>query len=140
MLYLDSNVFIYPELYKDEKAKNAKKILIGLANKKFNAFTSFITLDECCWIVWRNIDKDTGIKFANKLFKFPNLRFVSLNDEIIRKMFFNLESYDIQPRDAIHLASMQNKNIKTIITDDNDFNQIDDIERLDFIQARKKLF
>ena len=38
----------------------------------------------------------------------------------------------LDPRDAIHLAAMQSKKIKTIYSSDSDFDKIKEIKRIDF--------
>ncbi len=41
----------------------------------------------------------------------------------------------LDPRDAIHVATMLKYNILTIISEDHDFDKIDDVERLGFEEA-----
>ena len=35
-----------------------------------------------------------------------------------------MQTFDLKPRDSLHYASMEHKKIKTIVTDDRDFNKI----------------
>ncbi|MEK6973865.1 MAG: type II toxin-antitoxin system VapC family toxin [Nanoarchaeota archaeon] len=41
-----------------------------------------------------------------------------------------IEKYGLKPRDAFHLAIMENFNIKEIVSDDSDFDKIKGIKRI----------
>ncbi|OQX53472.1 MAG: hypothetical protein B5M48_03285 [Candidatus Omnitrophica bacterium 4484_213] len=45
----------------------------------------------------------------------------------------------IKPRDAIHLATMLEHGIFTIVSNDADFDKVQEIERLDFVKALEKI-
>ncbi|MCC6043247.1 MAG: hypothetical protein LM598_06480 [Candidatus Verstraetearchaeota archaeon] len=54
MLYVDSNVFIYPVIYDEAavmEAKSCKSFLLKIAFKEVDAYTSLITWDEVAWAV-----------------------------------------------------------------------------------------
>jgi predicted nucleic acid-binding protein len=49
LLYVDSNVFIYPVIYDEAavmEAKSCKSFLLKIAFKEVDAYTSLITWDE----------------------------------------------------------------------------------------------
>jgi len=50
-----------------------------------------------------------------------------------------MEKYKIRPRDAIHVASMLENNISTIITEDPNFKKVKEIKILTFSDFLKKL-
>ena len=51
MIYLDSNVFLYPITNPDsEKGNAAKRLLMRLANGQIEAITSSLTWDELVWV------------------------------------------------------------------------------------------
>jgi predicted nucleic acid-binding protein len=63
MIYVDSNVFIYPVIYDEaveKKALNSKNILIKIAEGTLEAATASLTWDELTWI----IRKTLGVKIA----------------------------------------------------------------------------
>jgi predicted nucleic acid-binding protein len=63
MAYIDSNVFIYPVLYgadNNEKARNAKEILLKIEEGELKAYTSTLTWDEVVWVVSRVMGRDDG--------------------------------------------------------------------------------
>lgn len=132
MAYIDSNVFIYPAIYSAEnveKARNAKEILTNIEKGRMKAYTSALTWDEVVWVVSRTMNREDGADQGKKLLGFPNLEFIDV-DEIILSSAQNLvEKYKIRPRDSIHVASAITKNVRTVISDDEDLDKIKDIER-----------
>ncbi len=67
-----------------------------------------------------------GREFIN----FPSLRFVAVDDEIIRRSQAIREKYKLKPRDSIHLSCAIKRNISEIISDDTDLDGIKEIKRI----------
>jgi hypothetical protein len=88
--------------------------------------------------LWRNSIKGThrvlgktdAIEVGKKFINFPFLRFVAVDDEIIRRSQVIRERYHLKPRDSIHLSCALERNISEIITDDTDFDGIKEIRRV----------
>jgi predicted nucleic acid-binding protein len=132
MPYIDSNVFIYPVLYQTEtqqKAKKAKEILLKIESGEISAYTSTLTWDEVVWVVSRVIGRNDGIAQGRKLLGFPNLNFINADENVLTHAQTLLDKYKLSPRDSIHVASALAKNIKAIISDDADFDQVQQIKR-----------
>ncbi len=53
-----------------------------------------------------------------------------MDEEVMRRSQMMRERYNLNPRDAIHLSSAIGRNIKKIITDDRDFDNLKEIERI----------
>lgn len=128
--YIDANIFIYPILYDDEKAKFCEKILLDLLNGKINGFTSTLTWDEVVYIIKKDRGKDIAVKEGTKFLKFPNLFFINPTEKIITKAQKIFEKCNIKPRDAIHVASALANDIREIISDDSDFDSVKEIKRI----------
>jgi predicted nucleic acid-binding protein len=132
MPYIDSNVFIYPVIYQTEaqqKAKKAKEILHKIENGELSAYTSTLTWDEVVWVVSRVMDRNDGIAQGRKLLGFPNLKFINADESVLTQAQTLIDKYKLSPRDSIHVASALVRNIKTIISDDADFDQVQEIKR-----------
>lgn len=132
MAYIDSNVFIYPVIYSAEymeKARNAKEILINIEKGEMKAYTSTLTWDEVVWVVSRAMSREDGAYQGKKLLGFPNLEFIDVDSIILSSAQNLLEKYKIRPRDSIHIASAITKNVRTVISDDQDLDKIKDIKR-----------
>jgi predicted nucleic acid-binding protein len=69
MKYLDSNVFIYPLLYKGKKATKAQNILNEMVLGKAPCITSSLTLDEIIWIIMKMHDRTKAIEIARDSYK-----------------------------------------------------------------------
>lgn len=129
--YVDSNVFLYPVLYNDLKeSESARKILSEIEGKNIRAYTSTLTWDEVSYVVERTLGKTDAIEIGKKFLNFPFLRFIPVDDEIIRRSQIIREKYNLKPRDSIHLSCAIERNISEIITDDADFDGIKEVKRI----------
>jgi len=132
MPYIDSNVFIYAAIYQTEsqqKAKKAKETLLKIENGEISAYTSTLTWDEVVYVVSKLLSRNDGINQGKKLLGFPNLEFIDVNEGILTVALNLLNKYKLSPRDSIHAASAISRKIKTVISDDKDFDQIEEITR-----------
>lgn len=128
--YLDSNVFIYPILYDDEIAYFCKTILLELAEGKSQYYTSILTWDEIVYTIKKNKGKNIAVEEGKNFLKLPNLSFINSNQQVIMKAQEIFETNDINPRDAIHVATALLNNINEIISGDSDFDKIKGIKRI----------
>jgi uncharacterized protein len=132
MPYLDSNVFIYPVIYGEEaepKARKAKELLLKIENGKLPALTSTLTWDEVVWVVSKVMGRTEGAIQGTKLLGFPNLQFITADENVIARAQKLMEKYKLSPRDSIHVASALEKRTKSFISDDTDFDQVKEIKR-----------
>lgn len=133
MPYLDSNVFLYATLYSTEsqpKAKAAKEILCKIESGSLPAVTSTLTWDEVVWIVTKTIGRNDGIAQGQKLLGFPNLEFINVDENILTQAQRLMNIYRLSPRDSIHVASALSRRIGTIMSDDEDFDQVKELKRI----------
>ncbi len=128
--HTDPNVFLYPVLYSEiEEAEKAKDILARIESKEIQAYTSTLTWDEISYVTEMVLGKTDAVEIGKKFINFPFLRFVTVDDEIIRRSQVIRERYHLKPRDSIHLSCAIERNILEIITDDTDFDGIKEIKR-----------
>ena len=132
-IYLDSNCFIYSSLNKEEIGKNAKKILERIKNGAWKkAYTSTLTVDEFLWKVQKEVGRELAAEGTSIFFSLENLELINIDSLIISQAIEIYKKNKLDPRDAIHLAAMQSKKIKTIYSSDSDFDKIKEIKRIDF--------
>ncbi len=127
--YIDTNIFLYPLLYEDEKAKVCKSILLKIGKKEIIGITSFLTWDEVVYSLKKLLGRDIAIKEGRKFLKIPELVFVRTDENIIYKSQELIEKYNINPRDAIHAATCILTSANELLTDDSDFDKIKEIKR-----------
>lgn len=131
MKYLDANVFIYPVLYEGAKAERGREILESIAEGRESYATSSLTLDEVAWkIISLKNERKEAIGVCADILGLSNLAILDVTGDDILKALWFMEKYSkLKPRDAIHLVVSFNAGIFTIITDDSDFDTIDEITR-----------
>jgi len=133
MLYLDSNIFIYPAIYSsssEPKVEKAKEILSNIEFGKIEAYTSTLTWDEVVWVVSKVMGRTEGVNLGKKLLGFPNLKFIPTDSSIVSRAQKLMEKYKINPRDAIHIASALDKKIIEVVSDDSELEIIKETKRV----------
>jgi uncharacterized protein len=131
MKYLDSNIFIYPVIYPNStKGGSAKEILTKLVKGEVQAITSSLTWDELIWAIRKESSFSIAITEGRRFLEIPNLKIVSVDENILYSAQKLIEEYKIAPRDAIHASTAIARNAIEFITDDSDFNKIKEIRRI----------
>ena len=131
MYYLDSNAFIYPALYEGPKASEAARFLGAVVRGDEAAATASLTLDEVIWIVSQNASREEAIAQGERLLKLPNLRILDVGSRELLRVIKFMDAYDrLTPRDAIHLSTAIESGIRSIVTDDDDFDFVSEVDRI----------
>jgi predicted nucleic acid-binding protein len=79
--------------------------------------------------VSRVLSRDDGTRQGRILLGFPNLEFIDVNEGILTVAQTMLDKYKLSQRVSIHVASAMNRKIKTVISDDEDFDKVKEITR-----------
>ena len=133
MLYVDSNIFIYPIIYDSEampEAARAKAKLNEITSGSLKAFTSTLTWDEVTWVTRRLFGPEKAAKQGASFLRLPNLRLLSVDLETMSRAQTLLEKYDLKPRDAIHAATAIRSGISKILSYDEDFDTLPNLVRV----------
>jgi len=130
MIYIDSNVFIYPILEKTERAEKCKEILKKVVRQEVFAITSTTTWDEITKITKKYLGKEKAVIEGKKFLDFPNLKIISASKEILMKAQEAFEEKKLDPRDAIHYATAISNGAEIIATFDKDFKVIKGIKTI----------
>ncbi len=136
MLYVDSNVFIYPVLYEaasDRHAKAAKQKLTEIAVGRLKASTCWLTWDEVVWVVRKSIGPKEASRQGRALLDFPKLQLLDIDQTVLSGAQDLLDSYELKPRDAIHAASAIVNGIEEILSDDADLDVVKELRRVPFL-------
>lgn len=134
MLYVDSNIFIYPIIYYEltiPESKNCKDFLLRIATGEIEAYTSLVTWDEVTGITRKISGIDASIDQGRKFLRFPNLKILTLRKTTISKAQEIMEKYKLKARDAIHAATALEGKITTIVSYDRDFDVIEELKRIE---------
>ncbi|MEM3697260.1 MAG: type II toxin-antitoxin system VapC family toxin [Candidatus Bathyarchaeia archaeon] len=134
MLYIDSNVFLYPIIYDSEviiEAKKSKDFLLKIAQGTVEACTATITWDEIAWIIRKIFGFEPSAEESKKFLAFPNLKLLGVKKSTVFKAQEIMEKYKIKPRDAIHAAAALENNIGDIVSYDKDFEEVEGLKRIE---------
>ncbi len=117
-------MFILAALSSEGRGKSAARILQETINGA-HAVTSTVTIDEVLWALWKQTgDRKNAIRQANRIFHLSNLSIAPLTSEISRFSLQLLEANpSLKPRDAIHYATALSFGLRTIVSDDSDFDK-----------------
>lgn len=131
MYYLDSNAFIYPALYDGPKASGAEEFLRAVVARDHAAATASLTLDEVIWITSQNASREIALKQGERLIQLPNLQILDVGARELLRVVKLMRTYDhLTPRDAIHLSTAVENGIHSIVSDDDDFDDVAEVDRI----------
>ena len=134
LVYVDSNIFLYPIIYSSEvveEARESKDFLMKISEGLVKACTATITWDEVVWVVRKIFGLKPSVEAGRKLLVFPNLKFLNVKRNVVLKAQKLMEKYMIKPRDAIHAATALENGVETIVSYDRDFDKLEEIRRVE---------
>lgn len=128
--YLDSNVFIYPALFRGKKSTKCRKLLEKIVRGEDTGITSALAIDEVVWSIMKRKGRQKALLEARRIFELPNLRVLGVTAEDAYVSLRFMEKYPgLNPRDAIHLTVALNAGVYTIYSDDRHFDTIEEVNR-----------
>jgi len=127
--YFDSNIFILPALYEGKRAEKARDWLKKMVKGEIEASTSVFTLDEVVWIISREAGRKKALTQGERLLEMPHLKLLDVKTEDAVRMINYQKRYEnLQPRDAVHLSVALRNGIHTVVSDDDDFEHVKEVE------------
>ena len=131
LIYVDSNVFIYSIISKNEKIiSKSKDIILSIAKGNVQAITSLLTWDEFARIVQKHLGYEYAVIEGGKFLNMPCLNFIDVNFNVINKAQEIMKTYRLNPRDSIHAATAIMNNATKILTNDTDFDNLKELKRI----------
>lgn len=134
-VYLDTNIFILASLNEGEIGIKANRFLRKIETSEIIAFTSTLTFDEVFWEIKKSRNYEYAI-FAAEAFLGLNITFINVDLDILLLTLEIIKNYKLDPRDAIHAACCLSKGIKTIVSEDSDFDKIPQLKRKSLRQLK----
>jgi len=136
-LYIDSNIFIFAATDKGKLGEKCRKIIKLVNEQKISCAASFLVIDEVMWVLKKNIGRNSAIKITKAILSMP-IKWIDVDKSVIINMVDVFENTKFDPRDAIHIASMKKLGLSSIISEDNDFNNVEGIERVTVSKCLEK--
>ncbi len=127
-MYIDSNIFIYSAVDKDRLGENCRSVIERIEEGSSNAASSYLVLDEVLWILQKEIGKEDALE-STKMFLSLPIKWIEVKRDVMYQSLKLYDNTDLDPRDAIHLASMKKAKLTVLLSEDDDFDGIEGIER-----------
>ena len=132
-IFLDANIFMYaagkPHPYKE----SCLQILHAVENQQITAVTNVEVLQELLYRYHHIQLPDKGITLCEYIHEYPITILPVTSDDMMRaiRIIKQSKKSTLKPRDALHVATMQNNNITQILSADKHFDRISGIQRID---------
>ena len=127
-IYIDANIFIFALCYDDENGERYRKLLKDVHEGKKIGVTSCLTVDEVWWYIKKT--KSELFNEASAALLNLNIKFSEVSKSMLYKAREYMIRYNLKPRDAIHVSTMESQNIKEIMSTDEDFDKVPWIKRV----------
>ncbi len=128
-MYLDANFFIIARGESGKKGDRARQITRQIvAGKK--AITSSLALDEVMCVYVKNKLQHELRAFIEEIYSIRNLEIKEVSPLIPLRALEFMEQCNLKPRDAFHVAIMEQFGVHDMVTDDADFDRVEGITRI----------
>ncbi|RLG73741.1 MAG: PIN domain nuclease [Thermoprotei archaeon] len=129
--FIDANFLVYLNTLRDRGVLSLFENFFEKLLTEYVLFTDILVLDEVLYVSKSKykVPYPITIKFLNRLIpKYINIAPLTLKEYV--KAVEIVEQYGLKPSDAIHAATCIINNIKYIVSEDQEFDKIKNIERI----------
>ena len=134
MIYLDATVFLNAALNSGKIGSLARDLLGKTQTGEAPAATSALTYDEIFWVVRKYRGFDAALETGKTLLGMPNLKILPVDVDVLWKAHELGTKHKLNPRDAIHAACALVNGIRTMISEDPDFDRVEEVERISLVK------
>ena len=127
-MFIDANIFITAFLSAGQKGKNIEHFFSRIKSGEQKATTSPLVMDEVFHVISNKQDYEYATSVWKKMLSMPNLTLLPV-DAKAASFFLEFSSQGLEPRDALHVATMKAHGILTICSYDKAFDIISSIKR-----------
>ena len=92
--------------------------------RKMDAKTCCLTMDELAWAILKRADVSTAAEACRAVLMLKDLDIVSVEYGDMWAMTREMETWELKPRDGLHLAIMKRLGKKSIVTEDAHFDKV----------------
>ncbi len=129
--FLDSTTLIHAIDKEAEYQKECLNIINKAAKGMINTATSLETLEEVLFILSKLTSLQTAIRVTRDYLKLRKIKKYEMSQTTFEHSIKLLEITPLKrPKDAINVATMLEHNIVKIISEDEDYDKIDLVERV----------
>ena len=129
MRFLDANVFLFARLDEGSRGDAARRLLRAVDGAN-PAATTAVVLDEVLWNLRKPLGRDAALQRSQQLSVMPGLRILPIGErEWIRALGLMAGHAHLKPNDALHAAAAMEAGIATIVSTDDDFDELPGLRR-----------
>lgn len=136
-MYIDSNIFIFAAMDNGKLGEVCREIIRLINANRVSLTASLLVVDEVIWVLKKNIGKEDAIRITKTMLSMP-IKWITIQRSVIVSMLDVHERTDLDPRDALHVSSMRESSVSIIVSEDEDFDRITGIERLNASQFMER--
>ena len=128
--FIDATTFISAVDKDSDSHRHCLELIDRVAKLQFNAATSLETLEETLFLLSRLISRRDALRVVRNLMLLPGLSRYVMDYPTLMQAMEVMEIYPLRPKDAINVATMLEKKIRFIISEDKDYDKIDLVQRI----------
>ena len=129
--FLDSTTLIHAIDKESEYQKECLSIIDKAAGGSINAATSLETLEETLFILSKLTSPQIAIRVTRDYLKLRKIKKYEMRQTTFEHAIEIMEITPLKrPKDAINIATMLEHNIAKIVSEDEDYDKIDLVERV----------
>ena len=127
-IFLDSNFLIYVNAMTDDKREGVDKLFRRLLEESL--FINMLVIDETLYTSKRyQVPYNITLNFLREIV-LPYVEIIPIEEEDLKPTEKYLLKYGLKPSDAIHLATMEKAGVNHIVTEDEEFNRVEEVKRI----------
>ncbi len=129
-VYLDANIFAFAAFDSGKQGEKCRQIITRVSSGELKAFTSSLALDELLLVMIKNGKTELMDNVIEAVYAIPNCFILPTSATAPRVALEYIKKYGLKLRDALHCAVMHENELKTIFSDDKDFDKVKEFERI----------
>lgn len=131
MIFVDTNVPMYAAGEPHPLKEPCQRVIKEIASGRIDAVTDCEVFQEILYRYLKIGEREKGFQIFDYFHRIMAGRILAVEEGDVQLARELAEEYDLSPRDLIHLAVMQNNEIREITTADEDFDRVAGIRRID---------
>jgi len=112
----------------DDKREGVDKLFRRLLEESL--FINMLVIDETLYTSKRyQVPYNITLNFLREIV-LPYVEIIPIEEEDLKPTEKYLLKYGLKPSDAIHLATMEKAGVNHIVTEDEEFNRVEEVKRI----------
>lgn len=127
-MYIDSNIFIFAAADTTGQGDICRDIVAMLEQGAVSAASSYLVVDEVLWVLQHEIGRQDALRATRMMLSLP-VRWIDIARDVTVAALRLYDQTSLDPRGAFHAAVMKSAGLTTILSEDDDFDDVPAIQR-----------